>query len=247
MLHYFKFRQDLFAPQPAREIYVKPGAGRGWPQECPPLRAACAFGFDVLANFDVTFIRGRGGWRVEPDVVIESDFGYAGSAESEGKPISQQYAWGWEKGQTLPHVISDNVYEIIKNQFKISTYLFLKTDADESLLMTGIPNLIRPWQTLTALIDTDLYPASYPWHTVIELDPKLKRIHLHKGEPLCRLIPVRRETYRAKPMSQTGFSEFFDAGQKWLKKHGTVLADRTVDIRRAYAKVQKKAGFISHG
>src|SRR5687767_4192274 len=58
MLHYFKFRQDLFDPSPAREAYVKRGAGRGWPEECPPIRAANAFGFDLLANFDVTFIQG---------------------------------------------------------------------------------------------------------------------------------------------------------------------------------------------
>jgi hypothetical protein len=38
----------------------------------------------------------------------------------------QQYAWFWEKGQTLPHVITDNVYEQIRNQVKVSTYLFLK-------------------------------------------------------------------------------------------------------------------------
>src|SRR5438874_3536333 len=97
MLHYFKFRQDLFAPQPARDVYVKRGAGKGWPEECPPVRAANAFGFDLLANFDVTFVRtrarrkpGRGGaraagtrgggagdWRVEADVVVHSDFDYA--------------------------------------------------------------------------------------------------------------------------------------------------------------------------
>ena len=60
MLHFFKFRQDLFSPQPAKEVYVKRGAGKGWPEECPPIRAANSFGFDLLANFDVTFIRGAG-------------------------------------------------------------------------------------------------------------------------------------------------------------------------------------------
>lgn len=60
MIHYFKFRQDLFAPRPAKEVYFKRGAGRGWPEECPPIRAANGFGFDLLANFDVTFVvRGR--------------------------------------------------------------------------------------------------------------------------------------------------------------------------------------------
>src|SRR6476469_4778034 len=110
MLHFFKFRQELFDPQPAKEIYVKRGAGKGWPEECPPIRAANAFGFDLLANFDVTFVRSKSGWKVEEDVVIESDFDYASNDEGEGVPLSQQYAWFWEKGQKLPHVITDNVY-----------------------------------------------------------------------------------------------------------------------------------------
>src|SRR4051794_24680372 len=68
MLHFFKFRQDLFAPLPAKDVYVKRGAGKGWPEECPPIRAANGFGFDLLANFDVTFVKGRGGdWRVDED------------------------------------------------------------------------------------------------------------------------------------------------------------------------------------
>ena len=55
MLHYFKFRQDLLDPVPARDVYLKRARGKGWPEECPPIRAANAFGFDVLANFTVTF------------------------------------------------------------------------------------------------------------------------------------------------------------------------------------------------
>src|SRR3954447_20464782 len=94
MVHYFKFRQDLLDPEPAKEIYVKRGPGKGWPEECPPIRAANAFGFDLLANFDVTFIRGRNGaWRVETDIVIESDFAYAAAEGAQGRPLSQQYAW----------------------------------------------------------------------------------------------------------------------------------------------------------
>src|SRR5438067_3058501 len=124
MLHYFKFRQDLFAPQPARDVYVKRGAGRGWPEECPPIRAANAFGFDLLANFDLTFVQSRSGassgnWRVVKDVEITSDFDYAHHADAPGEPLSQRYAWFWEKGQRLPHVISDHVYAQIRNQVKV--------------------------------------------------------------------------------------------------------------------------------
>jgi hypothetical protein len=85
MLHYFKLRQDLFAPVPARDVYVKRGPGKGWPEECPPIRAANGFGFDLLANFGVTFTRRRNKtWAATPDTVIQSDFDYAASEESAG-------------------------------------------------------------------------------------------------------------------------------------------------------------------
>jgi hypothetical protein len=244
MLHYFKFRQELFGPQPGKEIYVKREAGRGWPEECPPIRAAGAFGFDLLANFDVTFVRGRTGWRVEDDVVIDSDFDWSGHEDAEGKPLAQQYAWFWEKGQKLPHPITDNVYEQIKNQVKISTYLFLKTDPNELLLFTDIPNLSRPWHPVTALVDVDWYPASYPWHVVIELPPTEKRVTISKGEPLCRIIPVRRDTYFAQQMTPHAFDDFFARGQSWLSSHGQVQHEGTVDITRTYVRQQVKSRFV---
>jgi len=244
MLHYYKFRQELFDPQPARDVYVKAGAGKGWPEECPPIRAGNGFGFDVLANFDVTFVRSRSGeWKVERDVVIESDFAYVKRRGGDGVPLVQQYAWFWEKGQRLPHVISDNVYAQICNQVKISSFLFLQTDRDEVLFMTEVPNLRRPWRAMTALIETDWYPASYPWHCVIELDRKLKRIHIERGEPLCRIIPVKRGTYRAGQMSRNAFGKFFDRGQKWLATHGKFEHEGVVDITRTYVRQQKRSRF----
>src|SRR4051794_37077845 len=77
MLRYFKFRDELFAPQPGKDVYVKRAAGKGWPEQCPPVRAGNSFGFDLLANFDVTFVQSRGEWRVMKDIVIPSDFDYA--------------------------------------------------------------------------------------------------------------------------------------------------------------------------
>src|SRR5436305_1918612 len=222
MVHYFKFRQELFDPQPARDVYVKRGPGKGWPEECPPIRAANSFGFDLLANFDVTFVQNRGQWRVQKEVTISSDFDWSEDEAATGAPLTQQYAWFWERGQKLPHVITDNVYKQISNQVKVSTFLFLKTDPNELLLMTDMPNLNRPWRAITALIDTDWYPASYPWHVVIELprETKEKRVTIRKGEPLCRVIPVRRNTYFAQQMSPGSFDEFFARGQTWLAMHG---------------------------
>ena len=256
MLHYFKFRQELFGPQPARDVYVKSGAGKGWPEECPPIRAANAFGFDLLANFDVTFVKGRNGWRVEDDVVIDSDFHYAGDEESDGKPLSQQYAWFWEKRQKLPHVITDNVYAHISNQVKLSSFLFLRTDPNELLYMTDLPNMDRPWRAMTALVDTDWYPASYPWHTVIELSRGEKRIAIRKGDPLCRVIPVRRDTYFARPMTPGEFDDFFARGQRWLETHGKPPEEPkkkktkavapepgTLDITRTYTRQQLRSRF----
>jgi hypothetical protein len=245
MLHYFKFRQELFAPQPAKDVYVKRGAGRGWPEECPPIRAANSYGFDILANFGVTFVQARGGtWRVERDVVIESDFDYASRDDSPGKPLEQRYAWFWEKGQKLPHGISDNVYKHINNQVKISSYLFLQTDLNEMLMMTDVPNLRRNWRAMSAVVETDWYPASYPWHTVIELDRSQKRITIEKGEPLCRVIPLRRDTYFAQQMSPESFDAFFQRGQQWLATHGKFEHEGAVDITRTYVRQQLRSRFV---
>lgn len=245
MIHYFKFRNELFDPQPAKDVYVKRGQGKGWPEECPPIRAANGFGFDILANFDVTFVQSKKGeWRAEPDTVIQSDFDYAFSEESEGHPLTQQYAWFWEKGQTLPHKISDNVYAQISNQVKVSSFLFMKSDPNEMLLMTEVPNLRRPFRAMTAMIETDWYPASYPWHCVLELDRREKRIEIKRGDPLCRLIPVRRDTYFAKPMTPASFDEYFERGQHWLATHGRVENDATVDITRTYVKQQVRSNFV---
>lgn len=250
MLHFFKFRQDLSAPVAAKDVYIKRRAGKGWPEECPPIRAANSFGFDLLANFDVTFTRRRdGSWRVTDDVVISSDFDYAASDDSPGQPLTQQYAWFWQKGQKLPHVISDNVYATIRNQVKISTFLFLKTDPNELLYFTDVPNMTRPWRAMTALVDTDWYPASYPWHAVIELDPAERSITIEKGEPLCRVIPVRRDTYFAAEMGPGDFDAFFERGQRWLATHGKFEHEAAegaghVDITRTYVRQQVRSRFV---
>src|SRR6185436_19065369 len=109
---------------------------------------------------------------------------------------------------------------------------------------TDIPNLVRPFKALTAVVDTDWYPATYPWHVMLELDRSQKRIDIAKGTPLARVIPLRRDTYCAQPMSPTDFDTFFDRGQKWLATHGTVEHEGTVDITRTYVKQQMKSKFI---
>jgi hypothetical protein len=251
MLHFAKFHQSLFAPVPARDIYHKPGPGKGWPEECPPLRSANAFGFDLLANFDLEFKLIRGNWKITTPITIESDFTYAATKKSadagEGVPLTQDYAWFWQKGQKLPHPITDNVYAVIKNQCKVSTFLFIETSPDEVLFMTDIPNLSRPFRAVSALIETDWYPASYPWHCVLELNPAHKKIRINRGDPLCRLIPLKRGNYSAKPMSPSRFSKFFDRGQAWLKTHGRIHesgeASGTLDITRTYSRQQKKSRF----
>ncbi|QOV89036.1 DUF6065 family protein [Humisphaera borealis] len=256
MLHYFKFRQDLFDPEPAKDIYIKHTGGKGWPEECPPLRGANAYGFDLLANFDLTLVRKRDGdWKVEDDLVIESDFDWSppsvdsGAEDADGdapigRPLTQQYAWFWQKGQKLPHVISDDVYAAINHQVKVSTFLFLKTDPNEILLMTDIPNLQRPWRAMSALIETDWFPASYPWHTVLELDRSQKRIEIKKGDPICRIIPLRRDTHFAQQMSPAAFDEFFERGQQWLTAHGKPGDGGTMDITRTYVRQQIRPRFV---
>jgi hypothetical protein len=110
--------------------------------------------------------------------------------------------------------------------------------------MTDVPNLARPFRVITALVDTDWYPASYPWHTVLELDRGQKKITIKKGDPICRVIPVRRDTYFAAQMSPHGFDEFFSRGQKWLATHGQAQHEGTVDITRTYVRQQVKSKFV---
>jgi len=112
---------------------------------------------------------------------------------------------------------------------------------------------------MTALLDTDWYPASYPWHCVIELDPSAKRIRIRRGEPICRVIPVRRDAYFAKAMTPTAFNDFFARGQRWLAEHGRPRAGAAnaaanpassdphqgvLDITRTYVRQQIKSKFI---
>jgi hypothetical protein len=262
MIHFFKFRADLYDPEPAKDVYVKRAAGRGWPEECPPIRAANAFGFDLLANFDVTFVNDGDAWRVKAPVSISSDFAW-GEAE---RTLSQEYAWFWDQGQTIPHPISDHVYAEIRHQVKVSTFLYLRTDPNEQLLITDLPNQPRErrWRALSALVETDWYPASYPWHCVLELDPAAEEVSIARGEPLCRVMPARRDTYFARPMSPVEFDDFYMRGQRWLETHGRPPSQHeapppkkkgkkkvaapepdpgTLDITRTYSRQQLRSRF----
>ncbi len=254
MLRWYRFNKDLSPPVPAREIYVRHPGGKGWPEECPPMRAANAFGFDVPNPFELSFRKRRDGtWHLENEAIVTSDLEFQpergrsgrgrGGGRAEGAPLTQVNAWFWEKGQTLPHVITDDVFTAIRNQVKVSTFLYLATDPDEILFITGVPNLPRPWRALTALVDADRYPASYPWHCVIELDPREKAITIPKGEPVCRLFTVRRADYAAQEMSRDEFDAFFRRGQEWLARHGKGPPSGMMDITGAYRKVQKKSRF----
>ncbi|MDL1951666.1 carboxypeptidase-like regulatory domain-containing protein, partial [Acidobacteria bacterium ACD] len=110
------------------ETYVKRGQGSGWPEHCPPIRAANAFGWDVINPFTMRFIRdAQGNWDIEEAVEVESDVEFTGGVI----PHPQLNAWFWEKGQQRPHVISDEVYAQIRHQVKVSTFLYLRTEPEE--------------------------------------------------------------------------------------------------------------------
>ncbi|MEM7232430.1 MAG: hypothetical protein AAF517_09660, partial [Planctomycetota bacterium] len=206
--------------------------------------AANAFGWDVVAATDLTFRRDGTDWSLESPVDLEADWAYdAPDAEAPGAPLVQRNAWFWEEGQELPHRISPDVYEKIKNQVKVSTYLFLQTDPGELLLITDLPNRRRPFRVLSALVDTDWYPASYPWHCVIELDPSESEIRIDKGESLCRLVVVKRDHYFAQEMSSDDFERFFQRGQDWLATYGREGEGDMRDITRTYVKQQKLSTF----
>src|SRR5271163_2104733 len=102
MIKFYKFRPDLFSPVAGREIQHKPGKGKGWPEECPPIRGANGFGFDLLANFDREFQFARGNWTLKKPIIVQSDFEWSPDEEIPGAQLTQEYAWFWEKGQKLP-------------------------------------------------------------------------------------------------------------------------------------------------
>ena len=245
MLHFYKFSDEVSGPVPSRESYHRRQPGRGWPEECPPLRAANAFGWDILATFDMKFRRGEDGWTLEESHDLESDWLYSGSPEAagEGSPLVQRNAWFWEEGQDLPHHISESVYPAIRDQVKVSTYLFLQTDPNELLYLCEIPNRRVPYRAASVLLDTDWYPASYPWHCVLELDGSRSEIRIEKGEPICRLFLVRRDSYFAREMSTADFERFFQRGQEWLARYGRGGKPEMLDITRTYVKQQRRSSF----
>jgi hypothetical protein len=249
MLRFYKFSAAVPAPEPARETYHKRQPGRGWPEECPPLRAANAFGWDVLAATDLRFVQQHGAWSLADPVDLESDWVYtppgaeSGGEEGEGTPLVQRNAWFWEEDQMMPHVISKEVYPRIRHQVKVSTYLFIATDPNELLLIGDIPNIERPFRVLSAIVDTDWYPASYPWHCVLELDPSRDAIEIAKGEPLCRLFTLRRDHYFAREMSETEFERYFQRSQEWLARFGHGEKEGMIDITRTYVKQQQLSKF----
>lgn len=249
MLHFYKFSADVPAPVPARESYEPRKPGKGWPEHCPPVRAANSFGWDVLAPFEMRFRKERGKWRLQNPRDLESDWVYEpaqpdGAASSAGgAPLIQRNAWFWERRQKLPHEISANAYKEIRNQVKVSTYLFLFSDPNELLYVCDIPNRKRPYRAVSVLLETDWYPASYPWHCVLELDPGQKVIRIQKGEPLCRLFLVRRENYFAQELSTPEFERHFERGQDWLARYGRGKDHDMKDITGTYVKQQRKSSF----
>ncbi len=246
MLHFFKFSEDIPNPVAARPIYKSGPVLSGAPEECPPLRAANSFGWDIVAAFDMNFKNNDGNWEITNPVEIESDWEF-GSTDpddsTEGSPITQRNAWFWEEDQVLPHVIHKDVYKEIKNQVKVSTFLFIKTDPNELLYMCDLPNQKRPYRALSALLDTDWYPASYPWHCVLELSDDEKEITIKEGTPICRLYTVRRDQYFAREMTPEEFGNFFNRSQEWLKRYGKGEQEDMTDITGQYVKQQKNSRF----
>lgn len=248
MLHFRRFTEDVLAPTPAEEVYVRRGLGKGWPEQCPPVRAANAYGFDVRASVDLAFRRGPDGrWAVEQGASLAADWSWSApdaEEDDEGAPPQvQEAAWPWDEDQVLPHVISPDVAPLLRNQMKVSTFLYLATDPGEVLLFTDLPHLPRPFKVLSALAETDWYPASYPWHCVIELDADAEHVTIARGDPLCRILPVARGTFFAREMDDDAFGAFFDRGQAWLARHGKGEPGEMMDITGAYGRQQARSAF----
>ena len=241
-LSYYRYTADMPHPVPAKAVYRSGLQGQGWPEHCPPLRAASAYGWDVINPFRMRFFRGDNGyWDIEEAVEVISDVDLPNGMT----PHPQINAWLWEKGQERPHVISPNVYEHIAHQVKVSTFLYLQTAPDWMISIRPIPGFERPWSALEAIVESDWYWPAHPLHGVIELplDANVREVIIEEGEPLFRLSPVRRDTFEAKEMSDAQFSQYFDQGQRWLAEHGKQVEGDDVVLTGVYAKQQEAARF----
>ena len=242
MLSYYRYMADLPYPVPGKTSYASELEGHGWPGHCPPIRSATAYGWDVINPFEMHFIRdGLGEWTLKEAVEVESDVDLPDGTT----PHPQVNAWFWEKDQKRPHVISSNVYEEIRHQVKVSTYLYFQTDADWMISIRSIPNYKRAWTTIEAVIETDWYFPAHPLHGVIELplENSVNEVLIKKGEPLFRIMPVLRSDFVAEEMNDQEFSKFFKEGQKWLAEKGKKVEGDDVLLTGVYAKEQAVAKF----
>ena len=112
--------------------------------------------------------------------------------------------------------------------------------------MTDVPNLARPWRAMTAPGRYRLVPGQL---SVAHGDRAVargeKRITIRKGEPLCRVMPVRRDTYFAQqmpPARSTTSSPAASSGSPRTARCST--RTRTVDITRTYVRQQVKSKFV---
>lgn len=249
-LQYFRFHSSFPHPRPAALTYTDRPPGQGWPEQCPPMRAAQAFGWDVVNPFDIDFVFGHDGWELTG--AVEVDCGDL-RERSGVKSFDQDNVWPWDPEQVLPHKISPHVFPEIKHQVKVSTYLYLWTPPGWSLLMTDVPNSDRRFRVLSAMLETDWYYPAHPWHCVLEL-PKGDAVargdtlKIAAGEPLCRLMPVRRGSYAAKEMRPEEMASLYRGGQRWLAQHGRASDDPSapagaLDIRGAFKREQQLAKF----
>ena len=152
---------------------------------------AVALNYRDKMNID----NGTGGAQVQPPFTPASDM--AGEVVAVGDGVQRFIAgqrvistfWGgwldgpWPQGTLAlgapgPGMLAE--YVLLQEDWAVAAPLHL-TDAQASTLPCAG---LTAW---TALVDTDWYPASYPWHAVIELDPGEKRVVIKEGEPLCRV------------------------------------------------------------
>ncbi|CAK9022586.1 unnamed protein product [Durusdinium trenchii] len=244
-LRYFRFHSELPHPVPAERPAQKPGSG--WPEQCPPMQAARAFGWDVINPFEIRFDPGEESWKLHDAVEVGG-----GDLEERGEvgAFDQDNCWQWDPNQVLPHRISPQVFPEIRNQAKVSTYLYLQTPPGWAILMGDIPNAHRRFRILSAMLDTDWYFPAHPWHAVVEL-PKFvegEPVIIPAGEPLCRLTPVRRGSYSAAEMRPDQFKMLYEKGQAWLEENGRPSEDPeapagALDIRGCYARQQRRFDF----
>ncbi|MEL7280204.1 MAG: hypothetical protein AAFY35_13215 [Pseudomonadota bacterium] len=144
-------------------------------KQCPPMIDAMRLGIVILNPVDLHVADGEVSWNWDPPVMADSAITRAAIGvhvpeQTTGSPLA------------VDHLV-----------LKFINFWTLGTEPGWSLLFhhpAGYPDL--PFQTLSGVVDTDLFSDGYV-HFPALLRPEFEGV-IAKGTPVAQIVPVRKET-----------------------------------------------------